>query len=95
MVYFSEYPWENVKKRYLVPFGLTRFVSLPDRRGQDPALRNIPINTIYHLNDVAEKKSRLLQGGSGTYRTYSMTTQRLGSTPVEWVVMLSISWRAA
>ena len=28
-------------------------------------------------------------------RTYSMTTRRLGSVPVEWVVMLSISWRAA
>ena len=28
-------------------------------------------------------------------RTYSMMTQRLGSTPVEWVVMLSISCRAA
>ena len=25
------------------------------------------------------------------YRTYSITTQRLGSTPVEWVVMLSMS----
>ena len=25
------------------------------------------------------------------YRTYSITTQRFGSTPVEWVVMLSIS----
>ena len=28
-------------------------------------------------------------------RTYSMTTRRLGSVPVEWVVMLSISCRAA
>lgn len=29
------------------------------------------------------------------YLTYSITTQRLGSTPVEWVVMFSISCRAA
>ena len=28
------------------------------------------------------------------YLTYSMTTLRLGSVPVEWVVMLSISCRA-
>ena len=28
-------------------------------------------------------------------RTYSMTTRRLGSVPVEWVVMLSMSCRAA
>lgn len=43
------------------------------------------------------KKSRLLFGGDGKgiHRTYSMTTQRLGSTPVEWVVMFSISCRAA
>ncbi len=31
----------------------------------------------------------------GIYRTYSMTTRRFGSTPVEWVVMLSMSWSAA
>ena len=29
------------------------------------------------------------------YRTYSMTTRRLGSVPVEWVVMFSISCKAA
>ena len=29
------------------------------------------------------------------YLTYSMTTRRLGSTPVEWVVMFSMSCRAA
>ena len=29
------------------------------------------------------------------YLTYSMTTRRLGSTPVEWVVMLSMSCSAA
>ena len=29
------------------------------------------------------------------YLTYSMTTRRLGSVPVEWVVMFSISCRAA
>ena len=45
---------------------------------------------------IAGSKKEPPCGGSwGDYRTYSMTTQRLGSTPVEWVVMLSISWRAA
>lgn len=29
------------------------------------------------------------------YLTYSITTRRLGSTPVEWVVMFSMSCRAA
>ena len=33
--------------------------------------------------------------GLKRYLTYSMTTRRLGSTPVEWVVMLSMSCRAA
>ena len=34
-------------------------------------------------------------GGCLDYLTYSMTTRRLGSVPVEWVVMLSISCREA
>ena len=33
--------------------------------------------------------------GLTCYLTYSMTTRRLGSTPVEWVVMFSMSCRAA
>ena len=48
--------------------------------------------------DTLPTKNRLTEGtlpAGDIYRTYSMTTQRLGSTPVEWVVMLSISCRAA
>ncbi len=43
------------------------------------------------------KKARCIfsSGLFQNYLTYSMTTLRLGSTPVEWVVMLSISCRAA
>ncbi len=34
-------------------------------------------------------------GGLLRYFTYSMTTRRLGSTPVEWVEMFSMSCSAA
>ena len=45
---------------------------------------------------VTEKsRPELLQSGFRHYLTYSMTTRRLGSVPVEWVVMLSISCREA
>ncbi len=39
--------------------------------------------------------TRLRQVPISAYLTYSITTRRLGSTPVEWVVMFSMSCRAA
>ena len=39
--------------------------------------------------------ARLRQVPISAYLTYSITTRRLGSTPVEWVVMFSMSCRAA
>ena len=45
---------------------------------------------------IAQKARHFRDGLSMyNYRTYSMTTRRLGSVPVEWVVMFSISCRAA
>ena len=41
------------------------------------------------------KKEASVVDASFGYLTYSMTTRRLGSTPVEWVVMFSMSCRAA
>ena len=39
--------------------------------------------------------ARLRQVPISVYLTYSITTRRLGSTPVEWVVMFSMSCKAA
>ena len=41
------------------------------------------------------KRRRNFPAALFDYRTYSMTTRRLGSVPVEWVVMFSISCREA
>ena len=55
-----------------------------------------PYTLLIGGNNAGKRKSR----PSGRrfcyvdYLTYSMTTRRLGSVPVEWVVMFSISCRA-
>ena len=45
--------------------------------------------------DSPQKCPQPVGWGQVAYLTYSITTRRLGSTPVEWVVILSMSWRAA
>ena len=60
--------------------------------GEAPCASNSNLPTA--LVNMIKGAARFL-GGSKNQRRYSMTTQRLGSTPVEWVVMLSMSCRAA
>lgn len=50
----------------------------------------LPTNSMFSYPEAGNGHRFLMR-----QRRYSMTTRRLGSLPVEWVVMLSISCRAA
>ena len=55
----------------------------------------VPFGATLPKGEGMEKPPFPEKRGRKTYLTYSLTTRRLGSVPVEWVVMLSISCREA
>jgi len=70
------------------PYSQVRFAGRPGA---------VPYNKRpYDYNDSVNRKAKKFPSGEGNFyqRTYSITIRRLGSVPVEWVVMLSISCNA-